>query len=97
MTNINLKDSKGVDIKVGDIIAYDNCEEEWLVTPIGIYIDDIQGYGVGVFNSKGDTYRIDNSILKGVVVANIYTAYEDDILHFKIIRHSRKSRREIKE
>lgn len=83
MTNINLKDSKGVNIKVGDIIAYHNCKEEWLVTPIGFYIDDIQGYGVGVFNSKGDTYRIDDSILKGVVVANIYTVSEDDVPHFR--------------
>lgn len=83
MIKLNLKDSNGVDIKVGDIIAYDNCKEEWLVTPIGFYIDDIQGYGVGVFNSKGDTYRIDDSILKGVVVANIYTVSEDDVPHFR--------------
>lgn len=83
MTNINLKDSKGVDIKVGDIIAYDNCKEEWLVTPIGFYIDDIQGYGIGVFSRNGDTYRINNSILEGVVVANIYTALEEDIPYFK--------------
>lgn len=83
MTKINLKDSKGKDIKVGDIIAYNDRKEEWLVTPIGFYIDDIQGYGIGVFNPNGDTYRIDDSILKGVVVANIYTALEDDISHFK--------------
>lgn len=83
MAKINLKDSKGNDIKVGDIIAYDDYKEEWLVTPIGFYIDDIQGYGIGVFNSKGDTYRIDDSILKGVVVANICTAHEEDISHFK--------------
>lgn len=80
---LNLKDSKGKAIRVGDIIAYDNCKEEWLVTPIGFYINDIQGYGVGVFNSKGDTYRIDDSILKGVVVANIYTVSEDDVPHFR--------------
>lgn len=91
MTNINLKDSKGIDIKVGDIIICSDYKQdfiEWLVTPIGFYIDDIQGYGVGVFNSKGDTYRIDDSILEGVVVANIFTALEEDISSFKhLLKH----------
>lgn len=86
MLKINLKDSKGVDIRVGDIIVCTDRKGdfwEWLVTPIGFYIEDIGAYGIGVFAPEGDTYAIDDSILEGVVMGNVYTSLEEDISSFK--------------
>lgn len=82
MVKINLKDSKGIDVKVGDIIATE--EYLWLVAPIGIYIEELQCYGLGVFGEDTESiYRIDGSILKGEVIDSVYTADRENIKGFE--------------
>lgn len=82
MVKINLKDSSGVDIKVGDIIATE--EYLWLVAPIGIYIEEFQCYGLGLFAEGSEQiYLIDDSILKGEVIDSIYTADKENIKGFE--------------
>lgn len=82
MEKINLKDSKGTDVKVGDIIATE--EYLWLVAPIGTYIEELQCYGLGVFVEDTESiYRIDDSILKGEVIDSIYTADRENIKGFE--------------
>lgn len=82
MNKINLKDSNGIDIKVGDILATE--EHLWLVTPIGIYIEELQCYGLGLFSEYTESiYRIDDSILKGEVIDSIYTTDKENIKGFE--------------
>lgn len=70
-----LKDKNGKKIYEGDIIKVK--EVNWLVEPIGSLERDGENYGLCVSpNGKEENYFIDDSILNGKVIGNIYENLE---------------------
>ena len=68
---IGLTDVDHNDIYEGDLIQQD--EIIWLVEPIGTIEHDNRYYGICVSNIKsGRTYIIEESILQGKVIGNIF-------------------------
>jgi uncharacterized phage protein (TIGR01671 family) len=71
MQYTGLKDSKGTEIYEGDLIK--TKEYIWLVEPIGSKERDGSCYGLCVSPfGNGEMWFIDESILKGEVIGNIY-------------------------